>query len=305
MPEVYTSEVTVPDLFEVAEYGLTDAVSWLPGDAAGHWSGGIQYEANCYHVLPTISPCISGAPDPVNSKQISFSEINRGSRAFTLYARWDCSPADGVTWDTGRDKALRALASDAPFGLEQVFWSGTVANAPALNFPNLVTTTQVLDSTGRIILQPSVLAITGTLDVVEALNKLEETFAACYSGKGVVHVPLGLINSLCDHALVYERNGRLYTWKGNRVVIGAGYATGIGPNRTANAAGVTQMYMTSPVFGIRGAPRAWNPVEVFDRSINTLRFIAEQTFLLGWQCCLVSVNVSTGGSITGSAGAAT
>lgn len=305
MPEVYTTDVTVPDLFEFADYSLASAVTWLGGDAVGHWRGGIQYPADCTQVLPTISPCISGAPDPVNAKTITWAQSNRGARAFTLYDRWDCSPADGVTWDTGRDRALKALSYSAPFGLEQVFWSGTVGNAPALNFPNLVSSGPNFDSSGRILLQPSAVMITGTLDVVEGLNRLEETFAACYSGKGWVHVPLGLINSLCAWKLVYERGGALYTWKGNRVIVGAGYATGIGPNRTVNPLGTTQMYMTSPVFGIKGTPTSWNPVEMFDRSINTLRFIAEQTFLLGWSCCLVGVTVSAGGIITGTVGAAT
>ena len=177
--------------------------------------------------------------------------------------------------------------------------------APALNFPNLVSSGPNFDSTGRILLQPSATLITGTLDVVEGLDRLEEAFANCYPGKGWVHVPLGILSALCAQYLVYKENGRLYTWKGNRIIAGAGYSTAIGPNRTVNTTSITQMFMTSPVFGIKGAPEAWNPVEVFDRGVNTLKFIAEQTFLLGWTCCLIGVQVSTGGVITGSPGSAT
>lgn len=85
------------------------------------------------------------------------------------------------------------------------------------------------------------------------------------------------------------------TANGNRVIFGNGYPSNVGPNGVANTLGRTQMYATSPVFGLRSTPRVFGPVESLDRNVNTFKFIAEQTFLFGWQCCLTGVTVTSGG----------
>ena len=297
--------VTPPDLFESGRFGLYDAVNWFPGP--NHWAGGIQYDADCTESNVIISPCVSGAPSGI-TKSATWSRTTRGSRPFTIYDEADCS-AVGDWWTEGKTKVLRALGQSGPTQVERTFWTGASGGAPHVIYPNIMSTGPVLDETGRITLQPSGTAISGVpLDVTEGLNRLEATFGDCYDGIGWVHVPSGLINSLCARGLVYlDKNNSniLRTWAGNRVIIGRGYSLTAGPGGTTPPGGSTWMWMTSPVFGIRGPVRNFEPIQSFDRGVNTAKFIAEQTHVLGWTCCRVGVLVTTGGEQAGEPSAPT
>lgn len=302
MTETYTSEITVPDLLEYAGYGLLDNVVWLSPDEAGHWQAGVQYDADCPAATVTISTCFP-AVTGVAPKEATWEHVTRGARPFTIYDEWDCSPPGrGLNLEAlenGRTTALWALAASAQRSAERVFWTGQTLNAPGIVYPNLVTQSQVLDGTNRIVLQPSGALITGGLDVVEGMGQLESAAADCYRGRVWIHVPTVLVAALAAKSLIVEKSGKLYTPAGNRIIIGSGYPATVGPDGAENAAGVTQMWATSPVFGIKGTPRSWNATDSLDRNINTLKFIAEQTYLLGWHCCLIGVTVTIGGEEAG------
>lgn len=306
MPNVY-APISIPDDFTPSLYGLFSAVNWLTNVDA-HWKGGVQYDSDCAKSSITTSPCVSGSPDfSVLTKSATFSHVVRGARPFTVYTEHDCS-APGGGWENIMDRVKTAHSHSAPTLAEQCFWNGsTIKGAPV--FPNLSTTGPIFDETNRILLQPqSQPLITGSgnvgLDIVEALQRLEFSFAQCYDGVGVVHVPTVLLAALAARNLCYEKNGALYTYRGNRVVVGDGY-TGGGPDGTAAAAGTAWMRMTSPVFGIRGSVEVLgDETAMFFRDTNTIKMIVEQTFLLGWECCLIGVLVTTGGELAGLPGTA-
>lgn len=298
--DVYSSDsVTVPNLFTSPGLGLFDNVTWLT-PTNKHWGLGIQWEAICPYSDVTITPCISGAPAVLTSKASTMNRLFRGANSFTVYDEIDCSP-DRSFWDEARNDALTALANSAPITAEAVFWSGVASDGVPV-YPNLTTRGIIRDSTNRIILQPSITQVTGTggLDVVEGLDRLESTFSACYPGVGWLHVPEGIVSALYAEHLIDWKNGKLYTCAGNLVIIGKGYPTNIGPGGTAPTAGTAYMTMTSPVFGIRGpASAVADPVQSMDRSVDTLKMIAEQTFLFGWHCCAVTVQITLGGEPAG------
>lgn len=309
MTETYTDEITVPDLFEPSPYGLLDNVTWLNGDAAGHWRGGIQYDVDCPEADVTVSGCFPDVPNATaNTKVATWEQDTRGSRAFTVFAQWDCSPpGNGLSLadlDAGRDRALKALAISAQFSVERAFWTGAVGNSPAKLYPNLTTISATPVTSRGITIQPAGVAVTGTVDVVEGLGSLEKMAANCYRGRVWIHVPAVLLPSLAARNLCYERNGRLYTYAGNRVIVGSGYLDTFGVNGATNS-GVTQMYATSPVFALRDTPRSPSPKESFERGVNTVHFLAEQTYLLGWHCCLAGVTVTLGGLVSGAVSSAT
>lgn len=305
MPELYVP-FTAPDLFASANVGLVDVMSdsgtWITNPPK-HWQGGVQYDSDCPEVNVTVSPCVSGVANPVSpSKSSTWTRGTRGSRAFTIYDEADCAPV-GDWYKVGEQKVLRALAVSGPSQVERTFWSGTSGATPHVIYPNLSSTGPVLDETGRITLQPSSTIISGApLDVTEGMGRLEDVFGQCYDSRGWVHVPIGLINALCARSLVCREGSRLYTWAGNRVVVGRGYPTGSsgsGPGGTTPPGGSAWIWATSPVWGIRGAVRTFDPVQSLDRSVDTVKFIAEQTHLLGWNCCRVGVLVTTGGEQAG------
>lgn len=297
MPEVY-DPITLPDLFEQGPFGLSSAVNWLT-NASAHWQGGVQYDSDCTEVAVTMMECISGAT--ISGKVDTWSHVTRGSRPFTIYDKVSCSPIGSDWWDVATTKALRALVNSGPVQLERTFWSGVSNAGPALVYPNLTSTGPIFNDLGRILLQPATTAISGTpLDVVEGLGALEAAFGTCYDGAGVIHVPFRLGAALAANYLIYEKNNKLYTYGGNQVVLGRGYPTNIGPGGSTPPAGSTWMFATSPIFGLRATPRTFTREQSFDRSVNTLSMIAEQTHLLGWTCCLAGVLVTTGGLVGGS-----
>jgi hypothetical protein len=303
MTDTYDSNVTVPDLYELTGQGLLDNVAWLtPTD--DHWKGGIQYDADCGFTSITVSPCISGAPASIATKTSTWDSTHRGARAFTVFGKSNCAPVGSDWWTTGRDRSLRVLRNNGFMSVEATFWTGASQNSPATVYPNLTTVGPNYDETGRILLQPSAINITGAVDIVEALMRIENAFKQCYPGQGFLHVPTELLNALSAQMLVRMENGKLVTWNGNRVIAGKGYPVGIGPGGVAPTAGSAWMFMTSPVFGLRGTPVAFDPVQSFNRSVNTVEFIAEQTYLLAWHCCVVGTQVTLGGELAGAVGTA-
>ena len=305
MSQVFV-DVNTPDLFERAAYGLLDAINWITptGDVVDHWKGGIQYEADCTRTDITMSPCVSGVATPAATKTSTWTRTTRGSIPFTVYDRADCSPIGSDWYETGKNRALRALANSGPISVENILWTGQTRDFVTV-YPNLTSTGPRFDETGRIVLQPTpATAITGTpaLDITEGVDKLERAFAQCYPGEGWIHVPIGLVEAMCARNLVQLVGGKLYTWAGNRIIVGRGYPLNIGPGGVTAAAGTGFIFMTSPIFGIRGETRAFDPVQSLDRSVNTVQFIAEQTFVLGWHCCLMGVQVTCGGELAGVVG---
>ena len=294
--------ITIPDFFQTADYGLLTAVNWLT-PTNSRWQNGITYQADCYALDVTFDPCIvSGMGTDINKLE-TWSRSFRGSMPFTTFAEEDCSAP--IAYEDGQRQVLTALGHQNQFQLENQLWTGD-GRGGMKTYPNLITDGGPIFAPGSnniITLQPDLLAITGNArDVVEALGLLEAQMGYCYSGAGVIHVTLEILEQMCANVLVYNRGGKLYTWAGNQVVAGRGYISSRGP--TAVTAGTSWMFATSPIFGIQGQPRTFEPRESIDRSVNTMKFIAEQTFILGWTCCLIGILVSTGGVVQGTAGAA-
>jgi hypothetical protein len=85
------------------------------------------------------------------------------------------------------------------------------------------------------------------------------------------------------------------TKNGNKVAIGGGYP-GSGPDGAPRAANTTWLYATGNVFGYRSNVRVRAPqgAESIDRSNNTIKMIAERTYVLGWDCCHFAVQAFLG-----------
>jgi hypothetical protein len=293
--EVY-QPVTPPDAFETAPFGLFSAINWV-SSADTHWMGGIQYDSDCTEVGVTSSPCVSGAPDSATlTKTVTWSHNTRGARPFTVFDRVDCSMPGGG-YENAAARATMALNRSAPTQVEATFWSGS-SGLGAPIFPNLTTAGPVLDSTGRITLQPASTLISGTpLDLTEGLGRLESALGDCYDGVGVIHVPDTLGPALAARGLCYVKGSQLVTYNGNIIVLGKGYP-GTGPGGSTFP-GALWMRATSRPFGYRGSVRTFTQTESMDRTTNSIQMIAEQTFLLGWTCCLAGVLVTAGGEQSG------
>ena len=284
-------QIVDPPTFTSLPYGLWDAAQ-KPATSSPHWQQGITWIERCPTGGTTYDECLSvtgtGAPPEPAAKTDNVDQTFRGATPFTVVAEFDCSP---VGLGDAATVAGDALARVEAQQVEAAFWTGT-AGAQTLVFPHLAANAEVLDAQDIVLQTVASPAVTGA-DAAHALGELEADLADCYSGQGIIHVPRVALPTLAAWNLVEERDGRLYTTAGNLVVVGGGY-TGSGPDGSAPAAGTAWIYATGAVFGYRGDVQVTSPRDSIDRSANTMRMIAERTYVLGFECCHLAAHIVLG-----------
>lgn len=295
-----------PD-FAPLPYGLWDSIQQRdPADP--HWRNGVTWQEFCPSTGFTVyDECIAvtgtgGAPPAMPTLKTggNVTSVNRGATPVTILTEFDCSPV-GQAPEADRAAADVALRRIEARELERAFWTGQAGSAgqggttPQVVWPALANTGTVMDPLG-IMLQPAMTqAVTGTgVDAADGLGQLEQQLATCYGGQGFIHVPPLLLPTLVAWKLVCEdQPGQLYTARGNRVVVGGGYP-GTGPSGSAPAAGQCWVYATGQVFGYRSDIQMFHIPETFDRAKNTVKAIAQRTYLIGYECCLIGAQIATG-----------
>lgn len=302
-----------PPAFSPAPFGLLTALPEAirtPTDP--HWQAGVNYESLCGTSSTTYDDCLvvtgSGIGQPVPPsppKTDTGMDINkRGATAFTVFTEVDCS-APGF-WDRAEDVVGETITRSEQFQVEQSFWTG-VAGGQTTVFPHLAASAAILDESS-ITIQTAATQVSGgaIFDVVEGLGRLEAAIGACYNGVAVIHVPTSLLPALASNFLVVRDGTRYRTMKGNLVVVGDGYkgTPPTDPNGTtpANSAWV---YATGMIFIYRSKVLSIRREDSIDRAENTVKAIAERTYVIGWDCCHYAVQISLGGYPTGVSGAAT
>jgi len=284
-------QIVDPPAFTLLPYGLWDAVEQRnPSDT--HWQQGVTWVERCPQGGTTYDECLSvtgtGAPPEPPAKADNVDQTFRGATPFTVMAEFDCSPVGIGNAATAAQDALERIEQQQ---VEAAFWTGT-AGGQTVGFPHLAANAQVLD-VQDIVLQPAASVCVTGVDAAHALGALEGCLADCYAGQGVIHVPRTAQATLDAWGLLHERDGALYTSAGNRVVVGGGY-TGSAPDGTAPAAGTVWLYATGALFGYRGDVQFGTPHDSIDRSSNTMKMIAERSYVLGFECCLLAVQLNLG-----------
>ncbi len=286
-------QIIDPPAFTTLPHGLWDALQH-PSPSGTHWQQGVTWTERCPAGDTTYDECLTvtgtGAPPAPAAKTGNVTQTTRGATPFTVYAQFECSPvglADAAT--VGSD----ALARVEQHQVETAFWTGT-AGGQTVAFPHLAADAEVVDAQD-IVLQPTAApAVTGAADVAHALGVLEQELADCYRGQGLIHVPRVALPTLAAWKLArVDEGGRLVTPGGNLIVAGGGY-TGSGPDGTAPAAGTSWIYATGAAFGYRSDVYVSPVRESLDRSTNTLHMLAERTYVIGFECCLLAAHIALG-----------
>lgn len=261
------------------------------------WKMGISWEPLCPESSGTYDPCtaivdnagaVERAPAPPEKAATTEWQV-RGATAFTAYSRIDCSPVG--QWDQLSESNQQALIRSEARFVETAFWSG-VAGGQTVVYPHLAADTEFSD--GEDLLQPAATVVTATpQEIVIGLGMLEDAMRDCYPGVATIHMPIRLASIAADHDLMTTRSGRVFTTSiGSKIIIGD--YPGTGPDGTA-AEGVTWMYATGEVFFARDRePTGFRPVESFDRAVNTVEMLAERTYVIGWDCCLLAIPILNG-----------
>lgn len=279
-----------PPSFTPLSFGLWDSIQ--QPTATPHWQYGVSWIERCPVGSTTYDECISvtgtGSPPPSPVKTDNVDQTFRGATPITVFARFDCSP---VGIGDAASAAADALARVESTQLETAFWTGTAGGQPVV-FPHLAANAPVLDAQGFTLQTAASIVITGA-DVAESLGALEQELSECYSGQGVIHIPPSALPTFAAWDLAIERDGGLWTPRGNRIVVGGGYP-GTSPEGVAPAAGTAWIYATGVVFGYRGDVFLTQERDSLDRAENTIQMIAERTYVIGWECCHLAALITLG-----------
>jgi len=281
---------------------LWDAAEHPSADA--HWQQGVTWIERCGGGGTVYDECIAvtgsgGTPAAQASMASNVTQQNRGATPFTVYAEFDCAPVgQGITQADLTDRAEEALLRREPYVASRAFWTGSAGTAGTTPqttvWPHLAANT-VLNDTSSILLQTAATQlVTGGEDVAVALGAVEAQLASCYGGQGAIHTPYAALPTFQARGLVQgDVGGPLYTTAGNRVVPGLGY-DGSSPAGAAPTAGTSWIYGTGPLFAYRSDVFARPFPSTFDRSENTVRYLASRTYLIGFGCCHVAALTTLG-----------
>lgn len=295
-----------PAMAQPSAYGLL-SVADLRGDADPHWRMGVTWQNMCpiggtiVEACATSSPAITGAPG-----SYSFSQVNGtplwGATPFTVYAEVDCS-APGF-WDQREEMARQALARVETYQVEKAFWTGTASGVANAVYPHLASTTSLVETSSfgyTVTLQPQATIVTGApLAPSVALGALENALADCLQGDaGVIHISNDMVPVMAGNGLIMKDGTRLRTHNGNFVVAANGYPR-TGPDGSDPGVGHGWMFATGPIFAYRGNVELLTTPNgaPLVRTTNTVKAIAQRTYLVGFDCCLFAVLTSPSAIVT-------
>lgn len=264
-------------------------------EAKPNWRNGVTVQPDpCERARTTID---FPTPEP---KQVTSTLPLVGYNAVTVYAEVDMGPVGrGQNWEADvQARAAAALTMGEARALERVFWNGDIDDSTEVLWPHLAADAAVLD--GDVVLQPAaVVPNASVLDVVEAVGVLEEAIGACYGGVPVLHIPRSALVHLDSFGIVKPSGGKLQTLSGSLVNAGAGNQHN-GPTGAIPAYPNAWFYATGQLTGRRSAIEyPSNTRDALDLARNELVYIAERTYVVGWDCCLFAVQVSLGGRPSG------
>lgn len=284
-------------------YGLLSVAE--PRNDNPHWRLGVEWQDMCPTGGTTLEACypsapaITGAPGSF-TKSANASNTNWGATPFSVYAEIDCS-APGF-WDNQNQYATDALARVEGWQAERAFWTGTAGGVANAVLPHLAATQSVIEQ-GQgytTTLQLAATTVTGSpLPPWAALGALEDALADCLLGiAGVIHVPNNVVPMLSAQGLIFKNGNRLQTYNGNWVAAGNGYPR-TGPDGSDLGLAHGWMFATGPIFYYRSDVQLLteNGASLV-RTTNTVKAIAERTYLFGYDCCLLAVPVSSSVFVT-------
>jgi hypothetical protein len=290
--------------FTPLPYGLWEAVE-KPTAANAHWQNGITWADRCSAGDTVYEECIAvtgtgGSPTGQASLSSNVTQQNRGATPFTVYAEFDCSPVGLTDAETVARQSLEMVEG---WQVERAFWTGVAGKtasggiAQTTVWPHLASFATLSDSAGIQLQSAASPVATGASgDVADVLGQLEAALDDCYRGRGVIHVPREAAPTFFAWDLFEEDPADanlLVSPGGHRVVIGGGY-TASSPSNVAPSAGTAWIYGTGPVFGYRSDIQVSEMPGTFDRTENTMKLIAQRTYVLGWSCCHIASLVTLG-----------
>lgn len=281
-----------------------------PAPGSPHWQQGVTWIERCGGASTVMDEClaVTGTGSGVGaqgSMSSTVTQLSRGATPFTVFAEFDCAPVgQGLTEAEFGDKAGEALARSEALQVSKAFWTGVAGSssgtAQTTVYPHLAANATLDDPQGIRLQTAASPIVTGSGDdVAVVLGQLEYSLAQCYGGQGIIHIPYFAGPTFQARNLVNRSNdGQFYTQNGNLVVLGQGY-TGSSNAGAAPAAGTSWIYATGAMFAYRSDVFTRPFPSTFDRSENTVKFMASRTYLIGFECCHFAALAQLGVPVSG------
>lgn len=284
--------------FTSPSFGLLSPAT-TPLDLVGpQWRLGFQWLATCPDADGTYGECTRLDGTPIAPpKDETWDWEARGATPVTIYSRIDCAPVS--EWNQLSPRNQQALIRSEERELERIFWTGEAVqdSGDITVYPHLAHDGLTIFD-GDDLMQPNPTIVTAIPQTIEVgIGMLEDAMRECYPGVATLHVPIRLASLMAEAVLLSPRAGTMFTSSvGSKVIFGS--YPGTSPDGTETP-GVTWVFATGEVFYQREpAPHTFTPVESLDRDVNTLSMIAERTYVIGWDCCLMAIPILNGEDTT-------
>lgn len=241
-------------------FGLFSAVeprtSTIEGGALDdHWRNGIVWQSQaCAVAKVTQNACVD--PEVAAKTPDDYCGVFEFD-PFTVYAFND-DAVPGRTLDEHRADAVARLTNSEELAVEREVWSRLVTAAGlafnATAFPHY-----------------------------HGLGYAEALLQSQFGPLGLLHMDHMTAQALTSHLRV--EGGRLFTNNGIPIIVGGGYHSGmptLSPTGTIIATGPMVMY--------RG--EIDTRANAVDKAVNRVSIVAERTYVIGWDCLALAVDVS-------------
>lgn len=246
-------EITAPGVVPYP-FGLFTVAPATTPDSPGWTGDGVWWRSVACNLLGiTYDACQIGSPVPPKPANVQCGVVT--AEPFTVFARSRVSTA-GYTDQERIQEATDALLAGEQHAAERGLWGQLGDAVPAA------------DATAA--------------SAQEAIAMAEAHIAALYGGTGVLH--MDRYTAIMAGGALRVEGGQLRTKLGSLVVAGGGYGTPpTGPGAE------TTVFATGGLTVLRGDTFTLGVAH--DTSINDASALVERTYLIGWDCAAVRVDV--------------
>jgi hypothetical protein len=196
-----------------------------------------------------------------------------GQGPFSVFMSYDCA---GVPADQARDVLQRRFEASEAAAVEEIVWYRTPFGSGMTSFKDSAYNPTSPDTA------------TG---IVDAVARLEEAFYWDRTELGAIHAPRWVYPLAANAGLIVRDRNQLRTPTDTLWAFGVGYQASNGPaDATASAAaGQAWMYMTGPLAQWRSDVTVQPDAGAsFDRLTNNTGLVAYRTYVVAWDCYVVS-----------------
>lgn len=274
-----TVEVPAP---AAPRFGLESVITWLPSGDPKVFMG-VQFQAGRCDAarLTSALQCDDGeSPFGVPKESARTYDLIQAS-PFAIYGEDECNPV-GRSTSEAFERARRHLETGRGRAIERAVQFGEAGNEPTL----------VGDSV-------DITPAGGAVSLRDAIGRAEQYLAENYGGIGVLHMDRRTVAHAMTDGLIFVVGDQLQTVFGTLVAAGGGYDLAVGPGEDPDESPAVGhwIYVTGAVYGWRSdvedVPGTYSGS--INTGTNTQIVLAEQVFVVAWECVSAAIQVDPDG----------